>query len=79
MPIRFELKNALAKKYGTQIEASRTLRIRESRLSYLVCGHVDPTDEEMKILRLALGRNLIRRAFDRSNPESTAEVARVVS
>lgn len=79
MPIRFDLKNAIAKKYGTQIEASRALGIRESRLSYLVRGHVDPTDEEMKILRLALGRNLIRRAFDRSNPESTAQVARAAS
>jgi len=64
MHIRFDFKRALVERFGTQIEASKKLGIRESQLSRLVRGHVSPTEGEMQILKKALGPAVVRHAFD---------------
>ena len=55
--MNFELKIALIRKFGSQIVGARHLEMCESRLSYLVRGHKEPTAEEREKLRLALGKD----------------------
>ncbi len=61
MPINWDLKSALVERFGSQIEAARELGIRESRLSYIVRGHVKPSERERKALEASLGKALVRR------------------
>ena len=65
MATRFALKWILLEKFGSQVLASRKLGIRESRLSYLVRGHADPSDGEIKVFERILGRNVVARLFNR--------------
>ena len=53
--MKFDLKIALVKKFGSQIRAARDLAICESRLSYLVNEHRSPSEQERETLRVALG------------------------
>ena len=55
MAIRWELKQAVVNKFGSQVEAAAKLGWRESRLSYLIRGHVRPTDQERKALESVFG------------------------
>ena len=50
-----ELRIALIRKYGSQIRATKPLRIDEARLSRLVNGHRDPTAEERQRFAALLG------------------------
>ncbi len=61
MRVNLDLKCALIKRFGTQVSAARQLGIRESKLSYIVRRHAEPSNRERKILERALGRLLIRR------------------
>ncbi len=54
---------AVVEVFGTQIQASRRLGIRESRLSYLMNGHVDPSEKEVEILEAAFGRKRLCKIF----------------
>ena len=54
---------AIVEVFGTQIRASRKLKIRESRLSYLINGHVDPSEKEVEIIEAAFGRKRLCRIF----------------
>ena len=58
MSVNLDLKCALIKRFGSQVSAARELGIRESKLSYIVRRHVEPSDQERKILERALGRKL---------------------
>ena len=49
------LKIELIRRYGSQIVASKRLRIGNSKLSYLVQGHAAPNQREREILKKALG------------------------
>jgi len=53
--MKFDFKIALVKKFGSQVRAARDLEICESRLSYLVNEHREPTPDEREMLRAALG------------------------
>ena len=55
--MNFGLKVALIQTFGSQIVGARRLEMVESRLSYLVRGHKEPTAEEREKLRLALGKD----------------------
>ena len=68
MKIRWDLKSAIVKQFGSQVEAARHLRIREARLSYIVRGHVEPTRLERKALENSLGRSLVREALKNDAP-----------
>ena len=46
--MNFDLKIALLKNFGSQVMAARQMGIRESRLSYIIHGHVLPTERERK-------------------------------
>lgn len=61
MDVNLGLKLALIKQFGSQVSASRKLGIRESKLSYIVRGHAQPSDRERQALESALGRVLVRR------------------
>jgi helix-turn-helix protein len=61
MSINLDLRIALIKRFGTQVEAARQLGIREAKLSYIVRGHVGPSQAEFKSLEVALGKTLVRR------------------
>ena len=63
MKIRWDLKSAIVKQFGSQVEAARHLRIREARLSYIVRGHAEPTTLEQKALEDALGQGVVRKAL----------------
>ena len=63
MNINWELKSALVKRFGTQVEAARQLKIRESRLSYIIRGHAEPTELEQKTMEDVLGLDVFRRAI----------------
>ena len=61
MGVNLDLKCALIKRFGSQVSAARQLKIRESKLSYIVRRHAEPSNRERKILERALGRLLVRR------------------
>jgi len=55
MAINWNLKVALVRKFGSQISTATQIGIAENRLSYIVRGHIQPSDREWKALALALG------------------------
>lgn len=57
LPLRLEL----IKRFGTQVSAAKELGIRENRLSYIIRGHVKPSNRERKALQRTLGQALVRR------------------
>ena len=57
------MRAAIVEKFGTQIEAANLLGIREARLSYILRGHVLPSEPERKVLEDNLGRELVRRLY----------------
>jgi len=61
MSINWDLKSSLVERFGSQVKAARQIGIRENRLSYIVRGHVQPTDRERQALEQALGRGIVRR------------------
>ena len=61
MQFNVDLKCALIKRFGSQVEASRQLGIREAKLSYIVRGHAQPSHRERVTLEHALGRARVRR------------------
>ena len=61
MEVNLGLKCALIKRFGSQGSAARKLGIRESKMSYIVRGHAQPSDRERQALEGALGRVLVRR------------------
>jgi hypothetical protein len=63
MEINWDLKLALVKRFGSQINASRRLGIREARLSYIVRGHVQPSQYERQVLAKALGTEFVNRVY----------------
>jgi hypothetical protein len=63
--INWDLKVAIIQKFGSQVHAARALGIRESRLSYLVRGHVQPSRVERELLENCFGSALVDRLFFR--------------
>lgn len=59
--VNLHLKAALVKRFGSQVEAANRIGIRENRLSYLIRGHVLPTEQERRALEQALGKNTAKR------------------
>ena len=53
--MNLDLKFALIRKAGSQIRATKPLRIEESRLSKIVQGHVEPTPKERERFLSYLG------------------------
>ncbi len=55
------LRLELVKRFGSQVEAAKAMGIRENRLSYIVRGHVVPTERERRTLERTLGEKVTRR------------------
>lgn len=55
MDFRLDLKIACIRRCGSQLAVSRELGISESKLSHLINGHVEPTDQEKKTIKEKLG------------------------
>jgi hypothetical protein len=62
--MNLDLKLALIRNFGSQVVASRRLKIQESRLSYLVRGYSQPNEREREILRKALGADYFSKEED---------------
>ena len=63
MSINWGLKSLLVERFGSQVKAARQMGIRENRLSYIVRGHVKPSEREREALIRALGRATVRELF----------------
>ena len=50
MSVNLNLKAEPIKRFGSQVEATKSLGIRENRLSYIIRGHTEPTEREQKTL-----------------------------
>jgi len=61
--IKWELKAAIAEKFGTQTEASIHLKMHESRLSHIVRGYVLPSDREREVLEKTFGRKFVKKTL----------------
>ncbi len=61
MGLNWPLKQALIEKFGTQIRASREMGIKEGRLSYIIRGHVQPSERERRALENALSKSVFKR------------------
>ncbi len=61
MSVNISLKAELVRRFGTQVEAAKAMGIRENRLSYIVRGHIKPSEREHKALAEALGKAHVRR------------------
>jgi len=66
MPVNIDLKVALIKRFGSQVEAAKQLGIRESKLSYIVRGHTNPSELERRGLERAFGRRFVRKLYPTS-------------
>jgi plasmid maintenance system antidote protein VapI len=64
MSVNLNLKAELIKRFGSQIEAAKAIGIRENRLSYIIRGHVQPSDAERKSLEHAFGKAATRRLLE---------------
>ena len=71
--VKWDLKLSIFKKFGSQVIAARALGIRESRLSYLLQGHLQPSKSEREVLGKALGRELVNRAFQLNGQNTNLE------
>ncbi len=67
MAINGNLKTALVEQYGSQISAATEIGIPENRLSYIVRGHIQPSDRERKALERALGPSKVKKLFKASS------------
>jgi hypothetical protein len=55
-----EFRVAIIHAFGTQIAASKRLKIREDKISHLVQGHEEPTAREREIFKKALGADFFQ-------------------
>jgi ribosome-binding protein aMBF1 (putative translation factor) len=55
------LRLELLKRFGSQIEAANAMGIRENRLSYIIHGHVVPTERERRTLERTLGEKVTKK------------------
>lgn len=72
MEVNIDLKCALIRRYGSQVVAAQELGIRESKLSYIVRRHAEPSEQERQALENALGKKVVQGLF---RNESQQEVA----
>ena len=61
MGVNLELKAELIRRFGSQIEAAKAMGIRDNRLSYIVRGHILPSEAEGKALEHELGEACAQR------------------
>ena len=59
-----ELRIAIIRTFGTQIAASKRLKIREDKMSHFVQEHEQPNPREREILRKALGTDFFQQPGD---------------
>jgi hypothetical protein len=67
--MNLELRVELIRHFGSQIAASRQLGIRESKLSYIVRGHAEPSEKERKAFEKALGPSITKKVLGRSGAD----------
>jgi hypothetical protein len=62
--VNIDLRIAIVRNFGTQIVASRRLKIQQSKLSHFVRGHSEPNEREREVLKKALGADFFSREGD---------------
>ena len=65
----FELRIEIVKKFRTQINAAREMKIGESRLSHIIRGHHTPSARERRALEKALGSNRVCKILNEPRAE----------
>jgi len=63
MSVNIDLRVALIKRFGSQVEATKQLGIRESKLSYILRGYAYPSERERDVIEKALGRTFVRKVL----------------
>ncbi len=53
--LNWDLKTVLVERFGSQISAASQIGIAQNRMSYIIRGHVQPSERERKLLERALG------------------------
>jgi hypothetical protein len=59
--MNLELKVELIRRFGSQLVAARQLGIRESKLSYIVREHAEPSAKEREAFERVLGAPLTKK------------------
>ena len=67
---KLEIAGEVMKRDGSAIRFCNRVKMRPSRFSYIINGHVQPTDAELRILRRELGDDVVERAFRNQVDES---------
>jgi len=62
-------KGAIIGEFGSQIRAAHVIGIHPSRLSLIIQQHVEPSPDEIKLLRKSLGRSVIDSLFAEHQPK----------
>ena len=60
MRVNLDLKAELIRRFGSQIEGAKAMGIAENRLSYIVRGHIQPSEREFQALEQGLGKTRVR-------------------
>jgi len=61
MQINWILKSALVERYGSQVRACHKMRIRESKMSCIIRGYAQPSEQERRALERALGKERVQK------------------
>jgi hypothetical protein len=64
--MNLELKAELVKRYGSQVKAAKALGLSESRLSYLVQGHIEASSVMRSKFESTFGPGIARKLLPRS-------------
>jgi hypothetical protein len=74
--VNVELKIELIRRFGSQVVAARQLGIRESKLSYIVREHAEPSAKEREALERVLGASLTKKLLKGSlAPAEQSEIS----
>jgi len=65
--LNWNLKTILVEKFGSQISAASQIGIAQNRMSYIIRGHVQPSDRERKALERALGPSKVKKLLKSSS------------
>jgi len=67
--LNWNLKALLVEQFGSQISAANQIGIAQNRMSYIIRGHIQPSDRERRALERALGLTVVKKLL-KSSPRS---------
>jgi ribosome-binding protein aMBF1 (putative translation factor) len=76
--MNMDFRIAIIRTFGSQIVASRRLKIQENKLSHFVHGHSEPNERERKLLEKALGHDYFA-DVEESRPNARRNAANILA